>query len=703
VRHQAAGETAGEGELRAVVTTGLKLLARAVRASWDRGVLTKSEKALLPTELTVDVVEWMVSRVESAPAGEPPPEATPVTPTATVVGERPPLPRLRGLCQTIADRGAALAEDVLAVLLAIELDATARSLASYLRGGAGSAITVGPLVLAVGEERTPELLMAIGAGAPLRRHRLVEVQDKAGELVAAATVRAAPRVLRWLVDPVGLDDEVAEFASLFMGAAPELTPAAIKSLDEIIDGARAFIETQRAHGRALGDLVLRGARGAGRSEVAREACRRLGLPVLAAPVGAILGQPQPAEAVAALLREAVLLDAQLVLEGGESLSGADEVSARVRTALGASTRPLLITSSSAEQSRLAAGRKLVLRDVPIAPTHVRESIWREVLPDVPSEEVASLYRVGAGAIARCADGARLRAEVRGAQAPSHADVAGAVRAEFETDLGTVATRVDVSQTWEDLVVPDDTGRTIAELVDQLRHRSTVLGRWGFQRKLGKGLGTTALFSGEPGTGKSMVAGLIARELGLELYQIDLSRVLSKWIGETEKNLSKVFDAAETGHVVLLFDEADALMGKRTADVKGANDRYANIETNYILQRLEQFHGVAILTSNLESSIDPALSRRLSFELRFPFPDEEQRAEIWKRMLPAELPIIGEIDYKKLATRFELAGGHIRNIVLRAAYLAASDSGGLSMDHLLRAAEYEYRDHGMLVARGRLST
>src|SRR5439155_13119658 len=222
------------------------------------------------------------------------------------------------------------------------------------------------------------------------------------------------------------------------------------------------------------------------------------------------------------------------------------------------------------------------------------------------------------------------------------------------------------------------GRTIAELVEQLRHRSTVLGRWGFQRKLGKGLGTTALFSGEPGTGKSMVAGLIAKELGLELYQIDLSRVLSKWIGETEKNLSKVFDAAETGHVVLLFDEADALLGKRTADVKSANDRYANIETNYILQRLEAFHGVAILTSNLESSIDPALSRRLLFELRFPFLDEQQRAEIWRRMLPAELPIEGTLDYALPAARFELACGHIRNIVLRAAYLAASDgSDGLA--------------------------
>ena len=353
------------------------------------------------------------------------------------------------------------------------------------------------------------------------------------------------------------------------------------------------------------------------------------------------------------MREALLLDAQLLLEGAESLTGADEATRRACASRSPRRRARsCMTSSGIDQPRLAAGP--TPGDARGAHRRRRTSarrFWRELLPDVAAGEIASLYRVGVGAIVRCADGARLRAGARALRAGDdrrhhHADVASAVRAEFETDLGTVATKVDVSQTWEDLVVPDETGRTIAELVDQLRHRSTVLGRWGFQRKLGKGLGTTALFSGEPGTGKSMVAGLIAQELGLELYQIDLSRVLSKWIGETEKNLAKVFDAAETGHVVLLFDEADALIGKRTTDVKSANDRYSNIETNYILQRLEAFHGVAILTSNLESSIDPALSRRLSFELRFPFPDEEQRAEIWRRMLPAELPLAGDIDFAR---------------------------------------------------------
>ncbi len=676
-------------DLRAVVSRGRALLGRAVRAAWEQRLLTRDPDGLFSGMLGAPEIEKLIERAEAD---------TPATPVAAAPTAR--CERLATLAATID--GGAVAEDVLGVALALELDAVARTLAGYLRGGAaGGALTTGALVLALGEERTGELLIALGVGAPLRRHRLIEVTDKNGELGAAAMLRAAPRLVRWLVDPAGLDDEVAAFARLERPRAePIVGEAALATVEAAVVQVSAFL--QRG---ATADLVLRGPRGVGRGEIAREACRRLGLPLLTVGVGELLAQANAAEAGAAVLREALLLGAQVLFEDGDRLLAADsEDAAKVRAQLAASPRPLLVTAgpSAGRESRLGVGRALVMRDVPMPATNAREEIWRERLPEVPAGALASLYRIGLGAIQRVSQGARLGAEVRGAARVEAIDVAHAVRAEFETDLGQVATRVDVSQSWEDLVVPEDTGRTIAELVDQLRHRSTVLGRWGLGRKLGRGLGTTALFAGEPGTGKSMVAGLIAKELGLELYQIDLSRVLSKWIGETEKNLGRVFDAAETGHVVLLFDEADALLGKRTVDVKSSNDRYANLETNYILQRLEAFHGVAILTSNLESSIDPALSRRLSFELRFPFPDVEQRAEIWRRMLPAELPVEGELDFQLLATRFELAGGHIRNLVLRAAYLAASDGGALTMAHLLRAAEYEYRDHGMLVAKGRLA-
>jgi SpoVK/Ycf46/Vps4 family AAA+-type ATPase len=210
-----------------------------------------------------------------------------------------------------------------------------------------------------------------------------------------------------------------------------------------------------------------------------------------------------------------------------------------------------------------------------------------------------------------------------------------------------------------------------------------------------------LFSGQPGTGKSMVAGLIAAELGLDLYVIDLSRIMSKWLGETEKNLARAFDAAEAGHVLLLFDEADTLLGRRTSEIRSANDRHANLETNFILARLEAFQGIAVFTTNLASAIDPAIMRRMSANIAFPFPDLEARAELWRRMIPAEAPTAGKIDFHKLA-RYELSGGFIRNVVLRAAYLAAREGKPIAMDQLERAARSEYNDRGSLTVGGRLA-
>ncbi len=681
-------------DIRSIITQGRRLLARSVRNAWQQSVLSRSTDGLFSSVLGADDIGKLLEQIETVQ-----PAAPPTGPAAPV--ERSPVARLRALLESIGCPP--IVEEVLAVLLAVEVDPMARTLAGYLRGNSGqNTLTLGTLILGLGEAQAPTLLVSLAQGAPARRHRLIEVNDRQGDLVAAGTVRVAARLLRWLVEPGGIDDEVSEFTELVLPTESPLGPAAQRAADKTIQEIQIFLTRQRAQVRGTADMVLRGPRGTGRGEIAMESCRRLGLPTLVTRAAQLLSQPNPTDAVAALLREGLLLDSQIVVLGCEDImSETNENAAKVRMALGSATRPLLLTTSGTESPRLGAGRTMVARDIRICSAEQREEIWADVMPEIESVQVASFYRIGIGAIGRVAEGGRLRAQVRGAEGPTFEDVTASVRAEFETDLGTVATRIDVSQTWDDLVVPEDTGRTVAELVDQLRHRSTVLGRWGFQRKLGKGVGTTALFSGEPGTGKSMVAGLIAKELGLELHQIDLSRVMSKWIGETEKNLSKVFDAAETGHVVLLFDEADALLGKRTSDTKSANDRFANIETNYILQRLEQFHGIAILTSNLESSIDPALSRRLSFELRFPFPDEEQRAEIWRRMMPSELPIEGEIDYLLMAERFEIAGGHIRNVVLRSAYLAAAEKSPMTMQHLIRAAENEYRDHGMLIARGKL--
>ena len=264
----------------------------------------------------------------------------------------------------------------------------------------------------------------------------------------------------------------------------------------------------------------------------------------------------------------------------------------------------------------------------------------------------------------------------------------AIRTLLDGELSTLGRLVEWKQTWEDLVLPDDIQEELRELISRVRHRKHVLDEWGFGRKVGKGTGLSALFSGPPGTGKTMVAGIIAAELGLDLYQIDTSRLVSKWIGETEKNLARLFDAASAGHAVLLFDEADSLFAKRT-EVKSSNDRYANLEVNYLLQRMESFEGISILTTNLETSVDEAFRRRLAFRITFPLPEVEERERLWRAMLPAKAAVAPNLDFKALATRYEMSGGYIRNAVLRAAYLAAADGQMITQSHLQRAAVLEY--------------
>ena len=232
------------------------------------------------------------------------------------------------------------------------------------------------------------------------------------------------------------------------------------------------------------------------------------------------------------------------------------------------------------------------------------------------------------------------------------------------------------------------------MVARVRHRRRVIDEWGFGRKIAKGLGVASLFSGPPGTGKTMAAGLIAADLGLDLYQIDLSRMVSKYIGETEKNLAKVFDAAEAGHAILLFDEADAMFAKRT-DVQSSNDRYANLEINYLLQRMEAFTGITILTTNHDTGIDDAFRRRLAFRIAFPMPEEDERRRLWHAILPPG-SLAGSINVRQLAERFVMSGGYIKNAALRAAYLAANDGGLIEMRHLLKAAIAEYTAMGKVM-------
>jgi len=253
-------------------------------------------------------------------------------------------------------------------------------------------------------------------------------------------------------------------------------------------------------------------------------------------------------------------------------------------------------------------------------------------------------------------------------------------------LDDLAQRIPSLATWDDLILPEMQRTTLREIAKHVRQQSKVYGEWGFAAKSSRGLGISALFTGESGTGKTVASEVIANELHLDLYRIDLSQVVNKYIGETEKNLKRIFDAAEEGGAILLFDEADALFGKRS-EVKDSHDRYANIEVSYLLQRMEDYRGLAILTTNMKSALDKAFLRRIRFVVQFPFPDAIHRAEMWRRIFPDDTPT-ENLEVKKLA-RLNITGGNIRNIALNAAFIAADRGESVRMSHISRAARSEY--------------
>jgi SpoVK/Ycf46/Vps4 family AAA+-type ATPase len=288
----------------------------------------------------------------------------------------------------------------------------------------------------------------------------------------------------------------------------------------------------------------------------------------------------------------------------------------------------------------------------------------------------------------------LAAATRGAAAPTARDLDEGARQASSSRLGELAARLDPVHRWGDLVLPERHIGLLRSISAYLRHRDLVLQEWGYERTVARTQGLKAMFAGESGTGKTMAAQVLANELGLELYRVDLATVVSKYIGETEKNLDRIFTAAEGSNAILFFDEADALFGKRSG-VSDAHDRYANIEVAYLLQKMEGYVGAVILATNFRSNIDDAFLRRLDFVIDFPFPEVDDRRRIWELLLPDQAPVADDVDLDFLATRFKLSGGGIRNCSLAAAFIAAEEGGAIGMEHLVRAVALEYGKLGRL--------
>jgi hypothetical protein len=280
-------------------------------------------------------------------------------------------------------------------------------------------------------------------------------------------------------------------------------------------------------------------------------------------------------------------------------------------------------------------------------------------------------------------------------APTLEQLEHACRAVAGPPASSLARRIQLKHRWSDLVLPGPQIEQLSAICSQAKHASIVYGEWRFEHKLSLGRGLNAMFTGQPGTGKTMAAEVIAADLGVDLLKIDLSQIVSKYIGETEKNLRELFDSAASANAILFFDEADALLGKRS-DVRDAHDRYANTETAYLLQKMEEYPGITILATNLRQNMDAAFTRRMRFIVDFPFPEDEDRLRIWRSVFPPEVPLGPDVDLPSLARQFRLAGGSIRNVALAAAFLAAEQHHPVSMRHLMRATMRELQKMGRLV-------
>jgi hypothetical protein len=389
------------------------------------------------------------------------------------------------------------------------------------------------------------------------------------------------------------------------------------------------------------------------------------------------------EREAALSGCALLLDADLA---DSTDQGRQPVITRFIDSLGS---PLLVTC---RDRRADQQRPLLTFEVNKPTALEQRALWEHALGDngpLLNGQVDGLtaqFNLNAPAI----EAAYLQATGYTTAASQNADMAVALwqacRAQARPQLDNLAQRIEPVAGWDDLVLPEREHQVLRDIAIHVRQRAQVYETWGFAHKSARGLGISALFAGPSGTGKTMAAEVLANELDLDLYRIDLSQVVSKYIGETEKNLARVFDAAEAGGTILLFDEADALFGKR-GEVKDSHDRYANIEVSYLLQRMEAYRGLAVLTTNMKSALDQAFWRRLRFAVQFPFPTAEQRAAIWQRIFPAETPTKG-LDPLQLA-QLNVAGGNIRNIAMNAAFYAADAGQPVCMAHILRAARSEY--------------
>jgi hypothetical protein len=526
---------------------------------------------------------------------------------------------------------------------------------------------------------------ALSPERPLRYWRLLEITQPAGQPLTTSALRADERIISYCKGLNYLDDRLLPLLFPIDVPAPasDLPPSYRSLVDTII---RRWKVGEPSSTLPIVQLV--GADAASQQLVAGEVAASIGLHLYRLPAALLPAQPADVETLARLWqREGLFLPLALYVDtltqAGDSASPgtASPVTQLLDRLEGA-------TFLAAREPWSGLRKATFSVDVDKPTTAEQAAAWSSALGLAASDSPARLaaqFSLGFNTIKQIAHDAL--ADSAGNPTSLHDRLWDACLASTRPQLDVLARRIPTVATWNDIVLPDAERTLLQHIADQVAQRSTVYESWGFAQKMSRGLGMSVLFSGESGTGKTLAAEVLAHELRLNLYRIDLSGVVSKYIGETEKNLRRLFDAAENGGAILFFDEADALFGRRS-EVKDSHDRYANIEINYLLQRMEAYSGLAILATNMKSALDTAFLRRLRFIVRFPFPGVPERKAMWQRAFPPDVPRAA-LDYDRLA-RLNITGGHIHNIALNAAFLAASAGTPVTMPMILDAARSEFR-------------
>jgi hypothetical protein len=599
-----------------------------------------------------------------------------------------------------------LEEDLLLIAAAPECDPKYETLYAYLNNDVTRKWPTADLArrLLADVTDTGAILAVLASNSPLQLHRLIDWIDAPSVRPAALNAGFAlhPCLTQWLHGSApGLALDHAAMTWLPHAKVPAPGPG--RSRAEPI--ARLLASASSRSG-AVPIVGLLGPSGSGRLSTAFAAAAATGRDLVRLDLRALPdGEAEIDRALDALLLTLALEPAVVLIEGIGALAIEDphrsrRLSALLRAVTRCPTALVVLRTSSDEPWRLVGeSRRMVEVRCDVATYAERVVWWHDAVRaeglDVAEHEVHDLagrFMLTPGQVrATLATAGDLVAMTAGGKVRV-AEIAAAARLGSDQGLDRLATKVQRMHDWPDLVLPQLTKQRLRDLAAAIRQRYVVYDEWGFSERIAGSVGIRALFAGASGTGKTMAAGVIARELGLDLYKIDLSGVVSKYIGETEKNLDRIFTAARRANAIVFLDEAEALLGKRS-EVKDAHDRYANIEIAYLLQKLEDHDGIVMLATNLKHNIDDAFSRRMQYVIDFPRPDESERERIWRGMFPSRAPLDGEVDFRFLAKHFDLAGGDIRNVVLDAAFLTAQDGGVIGMGAIVEALARQLAKQG----------